>query len=985
MGARQPPNAFSSSPSTCTSPKHSGRSSPTPSTKIASASAGEHINSPEMRPLNVKKSTPGQVRNYILNLEQTCPQAKAGTPYSTRPESPTRQRPACPEFHIAEKVSSSSKHAQTTPKSTRAASQVSLLSAKFESEPDEPSTLPKLARHKQATSSSDSVSWISPASASALQVESPLSSPFASKNQAFKEISRSELKSYHKSASSLYNGSSSSGSSIKQFSKDLASVKVRPVSPVNSIEHRAPLAEQSASSTRSNRASHDERSPHSTDFCPGSPTTKHKVPRNALSNNTATTPRASSPVHTAQAQSPSARATSPRRKMVGGGMPDNQFSWADATLSSPTGKKAGAVETGDESLPPPKPRRQGNDGWQTPSRTQTVTDTSTTRLAEARSRSPSPKPRAQLEHYFPKTAPLALKGVAKTRSQWSPSREVSPARSSKGERSPSPRLRRDVETIQKEDESLNRSPSAASAFSWVSSDETLLVKRGDFTRLDIKSTSPNEKQLKDISASRSSTLKSTNSSVSSCQAPRPASPIHHVAFQNKPLKTDEQSYQKAKSPSLSRASPMSPNAREAKKQQGTHSDTRASSLSMSKQLIEAPTTPTAYHKPRTASPSTPSASTFKTVHTIDNKSIPYTPQFEKSFSMFSSSSRPKPELADDMSPSQLRTRPAPTSPGLQEVGADQNSAKLARHKTTPSMGSGTSVAQGLSRQASPLGSHATGFVVHNRVPSPKLGKTPLLPPPVPVFSYVPYEETESEQVEVEPQGRTDLPEETPLDRVRSTASSRRGATSPEAPLYRQSTTNSDTLSSRQGTQLDRTGSSASKYSVKSSSDDWTVYASQTSVLSRAQSIMSANSVESSCGSRSFSGSSGMSVTSVQTQLTVPTVGARSPELGAAEFKQPSQLQREPSGKDYSGVPLSAAPAQAAPPAPRAQHAEPKQEFDLDSPLPRYDDLDLNTMAMPNSQAAVPPKEPVTPLEKLFNDKLLRDIFFCYIFAIYIIA
>lgn len=1028
MGARQPPNAFSTSPSTRTSPKHSGRLSPTSPAKSASTSAGEHFNSPEMRPLNVKKATPGQVRNYILNLEQPGSQPNTGSPYNHRPESPTRRRPASPELHIAEKVSSS-KHGHTA-KSTRTASQVSLLSAKFESEPDGPYTLPKPARHKQATSNSDSVSWISAVPASPSRVKTPPSPPFATKKLDYAEIMRPELKEYQSPASPLYG--SSPKSSSKRFPKELSSVC--PVSPVNKIEHRVPLTERPPSPTRSDRALYNEKSPYATAPRPASPTTKHEVSRNV-----ATTPRSQSPTHSAQTQSHSntpnsSRSASPRRKMVGGGIPENQFSWADATLSSPTASKVGAVAASEESLPPPKPRRQGNDGWQTPSRTQTITETSPSRPTEVRSqlehRSPSPKPRAQLED-FPKTAPLDLNGKSHKRNQWSTSGEVSPARSTKGERSPSPKLRREVATTRQEDESLNRSPSAASAFSWVSSDETLIIKRGDSTRLDTKTTSyekqlkdisasPSsyEKQLKDISASRSSTLKSTNSSTSSRQAARPASPTHHVAFQNESAQTEVKLSQGYKSPSVSRASTMSPSVREDKREQVARSDTRTASPNRTEERftapasprrpderLPAPASPKAMVSPTTA-PSTPSPTRdIKAIHTPNNESIPYTPQFEKSFSMFTSNSQPKPEFVNgDMKTSQPRTRQslAPESLAVQEFEADRKRDKLTRHKTTSSMSSGISVAaQAANRPPSPGGSHtpATGFVVHNRAPSPKLGKTPLLPPPMPVFSYVPYEETESgtaDQFSVDSAvtGHLDLPDEQPLDRAHSTASSRRGGgASPESPLYRQPTTKSE-----RHVQLDRTNSAASKYSTKSSSstaDDWTTGGPSNSVLSRAQSIMSGHSIESTGSSnRSFSGSSGMSVTSVQTHLTAPSVGGRSPELSSAEFKPAAQVSpRLPSEKASKFTPAAdqTASHSSKPRAgrvdqkPRSEHADQKRfDFD-DTPLPRYDDLDINTMTMPNPKEAVPVKEPVTPLEKLVNDKLLRDIFFCYIFAIYIIA
>lgn len=121
LGAREPPNAFSTSPS-----RYSTKNN------ISKFNTSQHQ---DQAPLNTKHSPSrlnGQVKKYISNIENTSPTLNSNVPSSPVMSSPARDSPTVSPFKTPT-TSRTAKVKTPTPKSTtRTPSQVSLLSAKFE-------------------------------------------------------------------------------------------------------------------------------------------------------------------------------------------------------------------------------------------------------------------------------------------------------------------------------------------------------------------------------------------------------------------------------------------------------------------------------------------------------------------------------------------------------------------------------------------------------------------------------------------------------------------------------------------------------------------------------------------------------------------------------------------------------------------------------------------------------------------------------------
>lgn len=449
---------------------------------------------------------------------------------------------------------------------------------------------------------------------------------------------------------------------------------------------------------------------------------------------------------------------------------------------------------------------------------------------------------------------------------------------------------------------------------------------------------------------------------------------------------------------------------------------------------------------------------LRTLHPTEDESIPYTPQFEKSFSMFG----PNSEYQESMR-AQAMYRPTISSPNSNNTGnvdVSRHSTMSSMHSTTSTSSVGTVVVR---PQTNSSASHTV--VVTARAPSPKLGKTPLLPPPKsPSFSIVSYspESPSPAPTAMVAEGHYGINAQLAHENgdeyyrrnsmassIRSTASSYMSAIDTGGPeneqdmfgLSRNSTYRSGVSTSPSSSWVSRESSmrsNVSSYMMPTNrpeagvathllasggggrvargarEDEWartssnSTQSTSSSILSRAQSLMSSHSDDT---ARSFSGSSGMSMNSVQTHLTAAEESVRnSPVLGSSEFKPGSLLGRNGSGGGGN-------PGSIRGPSPKqvysnrsfhgeqhpdhehtdhfkhTERVEEGQPLIIDdsvpqAPLPRFYELDFNHMTDPDPGPLGfkrPTKAPTTALEKLLYDSLLLDIFFCYIFVIFLIA
>lgn len=1177
LGARKPPN-FSSPPASTT---HTGRTSPTSQARLKNVNTTDRFNaSPasNTKSPSSKKVASDKVKKYLSSLETARPVLKhkssagsissinslntIGKALESCPNIPVQSHSPQPKVvspvrEIASIKSASPSNSRArkpaSPKSTRVSSQVSLLSAKFESA-DGPIPTPPSPNPNRVNSSpnrkNDSLSWISPAPESPLKVKPPPSPPFAKAQSDVKQITPTKPGVHRKP------------------------VTRRPASPLLIHEKSdfkfadtSPLAIRPASPTRSKKQ-----------IAPQSP--------NSDVRSTSPTPAGSlSPKVRPFTPTPFPR--SPVRKQVGSTsnelfMPHSPSAY-DTLPSSTTESRADTV--GSRSSRELIDKDSHSQSKDEKARNQSPSKVSNERRLYLEDRSPSPRTRHRVADLRspPESPSRSSSPIAYAKSHVSSKIETSgrimPPPFDSNEARPHSRNQgsQPLTRLPTSESDLTRSPSAASAFSWMTADERELTRptrepiyyqagrHVESSRLSPSSASRSpERQTTLVPRSHKipdSTPPSRNKSETEGESLLSASPVvKHTA--NKLLKNDQQSPQSliktiATPVSVSKTHTMitksssarscnmpseDSNIRNAKHNSTFDTFTSGNSSTVSDSVSDLPSLKgkstlaarsatdigvqnNATSLPRCESPghvgirssspirrpvpiasarspeltqtSKPNASDYsipasnspiKTIssprprspdreveqtshmHNVispsssrsptlkqiprespktgsqcqrmilptGDDSIPYTPQFEKSFSMFNteyiealqtegstqaSNSFPQtiPERSEresiassehsDSSNVTVRRHPSvySTEPSSSVV-TPQGSPTAIRARTVRLDNSPTrhnsnfsdrslDVSRNLARQPTMSSNHSVRVLA--RSPSPKLGKTPRLPPPSASYEIVSYPESGTFCHYGSVRDENDTDDETnrknELSRYNSVAS-RATRSSYATALEEEEERNfseahkSESRPLKDEDRAPSTSSSLSYYtsysnetisrgSVSSKAetvhgDDWG-YSSQSSVMSRAQSIMSAASEDS---GRSFSGSSGMSVGTIQTNITTPS-SRSSPILDAGEFKAMPAPQT-PEEEEPNSLPQ--------PVTPHVAHQPPQQRkarFEIPckaEPKERYYELDMNNMP-PEITATTRQKESTSAFEKLLHDKLLQDIFICYIFAIFIIA
>lgn len=404
------------------------------------------------------------------------------------------------------------------------------------------------------------------------------------------------------------------------------------------------------------------------------------------------------------------------------------------------------------------------------------------------------------------------------------------------------------------------------------------------------------------------------------------------------------------------------------------------------------------HQP---APTTPSSipKHIRTINSTELESIPYTPQFEKSFSMFQpdveyNNALPTEEpLTHTLSIKSLHSIPSRGETIASNAVSTVSNTPSTLHRSQTTASNTPSL---LSRHSTSSSFSSTSSVKAMRA-SPKLGKTPLLPPPSSSCDDLTYSNFGSTSYLCPDEGQFDeVSSNTILDYVESMNDGNQELTTVRhqsgietldipkvAPMakgvpeesFRYSRGSESIRSVQHSVLLEEDSHAFNSFSYAPNpiphQDDW-ARSHHATALTRAQSVASANTVDS---SRSFSDSSSMSVDTIQTHLTVPSI--RSPSPNPDSFMVETKGMYHDDNFDENSDPV----------VPPVHHEiESVSENESGFPYSRYYELDMNNMVLPDPQDVVQEvQQPTTPFGKILHDSLLRDIFLCYIFIVFLIS